>query len=70
MKKPKRIYTYKEKIYWTAKGIVDYLNEEIVLTRVIDEFGLEVPDVDDTEGWERVNTIFEDVMKSVKNQIN
>jgi len=50
---------YKEKIYWTAKGIVDYLNEEIVLTRIVDEFG-EVPD----------NTIFEDVMKSIKNQIN
>jgi len=60
---------YKEKIYWTAKGVVDYLNEEIVLTRIVDEFG-DVPEMNDTEGWEKFNTIFEDVMKSIKNQIN
>ena len=60
---------YKEKVYWTAKGIVDYLNEEIVLGRIVDEFG-DVPDLNDKEGWEKYNTIFEDVMKSIKNQIN
>ena len=60
---------YKEKIYWTAKGIVDYLNEEIVLGRIVEEFG-EVPEMYDREGWEKFNAIFKDVMKSIKNQIN
>mgnify|MGYP003131809067 CR=1 FL=1 len=60
---------YKVKIFWTAKGIVDYLNEEIVLGRIIEEFG-DTPDIKDTKAWEKYNAIIEDVMKSIKNQIN
>ena len=60
---------YKEKVYWTAKGIVDYINEEIVLCRVAEEFG-NVPDINDTKEWEEYNAIIEDVIKSIKNQIN
>lgn len=60
---------YKEKVYWTAKGIVDYINEELVLCRMTEEFG-NVPDINDTKEWEKYNAIIEDVMKSIKNQIN
>ena len=60
---------YKVKIYWIAKGIVDYINEELVLCRTIEEFG-NVPDINDTKEWEKYNAIIEDVMKSIKNQIN
>ena len=60
---------YKVKIFWTAKGIVDYINEELVLCRVIEEFG-NPPDINDTKEWEKYNAIIEDVMKSIKNQIN